>query len=167
MDKLASCTPANFRKFIQKFLESSKGNGPYVDCLVGDVPYVPKMPSKMDSFLTTSNMREETDPLYDPMQSTTERIYLYIEPIFPKQSDESKDKDSKAPAPGPIRFDWTTSGQRDLAKAYHAAELVDISHRNKRDVIVSQLLAHLSVESMTLLSNIPGFTVAVQTDDLW
>ena len=97
------------------------------------------MPSKMDSFLTTSNMRDETDPLYDPLQSTTERIYLYVEPIFAQQSDASKDKDSKAPAhaPGPIRFDWTPSGQRDFAKAYHAAELVDVSHRNKRDVLAA------------------------------
>jgi len=184
MDKLAQCTPANFRKFTKKFLESSKGNGPYVDCLNGDVEYLPKLPCKTDFFITTSNLHEPTDDEYDPLATITERIYLYVEPIYAtiKLSTASKEKlldtsDSKekttlpsslpAPSQGPIRFDWTTTGQRDLAKAYHAAALLDTSHRVKRDQIVAQLLALMSPESTTLLSNIAGFTLAVQTNDLW
>ena len=171
MDKLAQCTPANFRKFTKKFLESSKGNGPYVDCLNGDVEYHPKLPCKTDFFITTSNLHEPTDDEYDPLATTTERIYLYVEPIYAsiKVSSDANATSTiiKAPSQGPIRFDWTSTGQRDLAKAYHAAELLDTSHKVKRDQIVAQLLALMSPESTTLLSNIEGFALAVQTNDLW
>ena len=74
MEKLSLCTPANYRKFIKKFLEYSKGNGPYVDCLSGEVPYAPVLPTKTDFFLTTSNVLDPDDPRYDPEDTLTEKI---------------------------------------------------------------------------------------------
>jgi hypothetical protein len=108
------------------------------------------------------------------LDTITERIYLYVEPIYAPEKDSSDTKAKsitasliQAPSKTPIRFEWTNTGQRDLAKAYHDAELLDTRHKVKRDQIVAQLLALLSPESTTLLSNIQGFTSAVQNNDLW
>ena len=169
MEKLSLCTPANYRKFIKKFLEYSKGNGPYVDCLSGEVPYAPVLPTKTDFFLTTSNVLDPDDPRYDPEDTLTEKIYLYVEPIYAKRSSEDS-KDSKAKmdvSPLITSFAWSSTGQKDLAKAHRAALLLDIEHCVKRDRIVGQLLASLSPESTTLISNVAGFNDAVQTNNLW
>jgi hypothetical protein len=84
MEKLVLCTPANYRKFTKKFLEYSKGNGPYVDCLSGDVPYVPQLPTKTDYFLTTSNVLDPQDPSYDPANTLTENIICILNLFMPR-----------------------------------------------------------------------------------
>jgi hypothetical protein len=102
--------------------------------MAGDALYHYKLRSESDLSITTSNPYEPIDPEYDPADTITERIYLHVEPIHNNDSEEK---------PNPVRFAWTFTGQHDLAKAYHAVEIVDLNNKVKRDQIVAQRLAHL------------------------
>ena len=148
----AQCTVLNCRRFMEKFLEENKGQGPHVDALSQSSPYVPVPPDKMDFIEFASNPRQPSDPDFDQADTDIERLYRYVM-IDPSDKTQS--------------FAWTRDGQRDLLKDRAAFEARERTFTDSRDRTLSRLLNQLSPESRTLLNNTPGFATALATNDLW
>lgn len=163
MEDPAQCSVLNSKLFAEKFKESQKGRGLYVDALSSESPYVFRLPNKMDYILSVFNVREPDDPRYNPEENEEEKIYSYVNPVF----DDDGGNEKKSGEGVPIRFEWTSTGQRDLMKAREKAEDRDKTDRKLRDETLSRFLSLLSHKSRTLLNNTKGFTEAVRANDLW
>jgi hypothetical protein len=155
---LVQCTLFNSKQFAEKFKESQKGRGTYVDALSLPTPYVFQPPGKMDYLLSEFNPRDTSDPLFDPDDVQIEKVYSFVVPDYPSNA--------KAGAP-PSSFKWTDTGQRDLVRAREKALDHDKSDRKLRDETLSRFLRLLSPQSRTLLNNTKGFADAVKDNDLW
>ena len=128
-DDIVQCTIYNSKKFAEKFIESQKGRGNYVDSLSKSKPYVFVLPSKMDFVETTYNPRDPSDPNYNAMETRTDRVYSYVEMKY------SHPEDPDDPA-RPLGYDWTATGQRDWLKARSAAADRDERDQKLRDETV-------------------------------
>ena len=105
-------TIQNSIQFVEKFKESVKGCGAYVDQLSAPAPYVFRPPEMTDFVVTSYNIKCPGDEGYDPNDSIEERIYSYADPVFEKDSKQGS---------APVSFKWKASGQHDMLRAREKA----------------------------------------------
>jgi hypothetical protein len=159
--KLIQCHPNNVNNFSRQFLDDVKtvGQGPYVKALKDVRPYTVRFPSKMDSVNIVSNPHESGDVEFSIDNNYSERLYRYVE----EKTIRGDGKEGKLIT----LLDWTATGKADLVKAMKVVEEAEKLHREKNDKVLAILLGMMSVESISLLENYPGFTEAKDKSDLW
>ena len=149
------CTIFNSKKFKEKFIESQKGRGAYVDALSKSAPYVFEFPNKMDFIEVKYNPKEPGEEDYDPDQVVSDRVYSYVYKVYKEDDNQF------------LGYQWTATGQRDFLRATSDAQARDVKDRKLRDETVSRFLNLLSERSRVLLNNTAGFKEAVRVNDIW
>jgi hypothetical protein len=168
------CSPNNYKRFAEKFKEENRGQGPYVDALGTDAPYVPTLPGMHDYTAVKNYGYAEDDPLFNKERFTNEKIYKYVHLVavdvtieIPDNSPDAKEGATMSHTIQRDELQWTTTGREAFVKAQTAAEKTEREDRAKRDQCVARLLAQLSPESRTLLNNMKGANAAIDNNDLW